>query len=192
MKKICIVLTAVLCLLASNLQAQKGKNKGGGNEKVNIKIKTNNDQVKIKTNGKNDQVKIDIKNKGDHGHEEHGDGHYDNGNHYGQYKNKTVWFFGPGDIYQVHGKSHHERIIIFNQVCVRLTTNIGFLFGLIGDVRIKLDGKKATMKPERYKKIKLEIDLLDADLRLIEIKKNKIKLRLAKLKTENEHGDDND
>ena len=175
MSKICAVLVLLVLFITPDLQAQKNKMKGGGgkNEKVNIKVKTDNVNLKVKTNGKNDKIKVNINDKGGKG---------DNGNHYGHHKNKTVWFFGPGDIYQVKGKNKRERIVIFDQVCIRLTTNIGFMFGLLGDVRIKLDGRKAKLKPAKYKQIKMDLDLLDNDLKLLEIKKNKIKIRLGKLK----------
>ena len=186
MKKIYAILILLALSATTTLHAQKGKNKGGGNnEKVNVKVKTNDSQIKVKTNSKNGQVKIDVKNKGgkdnSDGSPKFKNGH-DNGNHNGHYKNKAVWFFGPGDVYQVRGKNKRERIVIYNQVCIRLTTNIGSLFGLLGNVRIKLDAKKATLKPAKYNRIKMDLDLLDNDLKLLEIKKNKIKLRLGKLK----------
>lgn len=188
MHRIFTILLIVALGTSPYLYSQKGKIKGGGgNQKVNIKVKTNDSQIKVKTNSKNGQVKVDIKDKGGKGGN---DGNFkmkgDNGNHYGHYKNKTVWFFGPGDVYMVSGKPRKQRIIIFDQVCIRLTTNIGFMFGLLGDIRIKLDAKKATLKPARYKQLKMEIDLLDNDLKLIEIKKKKIKLRLAQLKDEDD------
>jgi hypothetical protein len=196
--KIIIILIVAAMAVSPALYAQKGKNKGGGggNNKLNVNVKTNDNHVKVKTNTKNGNVKIDIKDKGGKGNSGNNgnDGNlkfkngHDNGNHYGQYKNKTVWFFGPGDIYMVSGKPRGQKIIIFDQVCLRLTANIGFMFGLLGDIRIKLDAKKATWKPERYNKLKVEIDLLETDLKLIEIKKKKIKMRLAKLK--NDEGKD--
>src|SRR5690348_11919915 len=110
MKKIIVIIIAVAMCISPVLYAQKGKIKGGGgNQKVNIKVKTDEGQVKVKTNKKGD-LKIDVKDKGgkdhhdgDYDHDGRGD-HHDNGNHYGHYKNKTVWFFGPGDIYMVSGK----------------------------------------------------------------------------------------
>jgi hypothetical protein len=185
MNRILTILLIAVLSTSPYIYSQKGKNKGGGNQKVNIKIKTDEGQVKLKTNKKGD-VKIDLKDKGGKDHDgDHGE-HHDNGNHYGHYKNKTLWFFGPGDVYMVSGKPKKERIIIFDQVCIRLSTNIEFMFGLLGNIRIKLDTKKATMKPEKHKQLTLEIGLLENDLKLIEIKKKKIKFRLAQLKKEND------
>ncbi len=175
MKLLPSLLIILSLVIGPMLHAQKGKNKGGGGKgdktKVDIKIKTDQTKIKVKSGGKNDQIKIDIKSKGN-----------DHWKHERRYGNKSViWFFGPGDIYQCKGKSKKQKVIIFDQVCVRLSTNIGFMFGLLGDVRINLDSKKAKMEPKRYKKIKLEIDLLEEELKLIEVKKNKIKIRLGKI-----------
>lgn len=180
-----IAFCAVLALFAApSLHAQKGKNKGGDKNKVNIKVKNDDVKIKIKSGGKNDKVKIDIKSKGDHNM----DGHPDNGWHHGQNKhqfrydkNNVIWFFGSGDIYNCEGKNKKQKIVIFDGVCVRLTTNIGFMFGFLGDIRVNLDAKKPKMKPDRYKKVKIEIDLLEEELKLIEVKKNKIKIRLGRL-----------
>lgn len=185
MKKMCI-LFVVLALFASPvLQAQKGKIKNGGNKnKVNIKIKNNDVKIKVNTNGNGKNNKINIKSNGGNGDF----GHHDNGWHHGENKhqfwygnNHVIWFFGPGDIYNCKGKNKKQKIVIFDVVCVRLTTNIGFMFGFLADIRINLEAKKVKMKPERFNKIKIEIDLLEAELKLIEIKKNKIKIRLGQL-----------
>lgn len=187
MTKLPIILLILAFISSPILHAQKKKNKGGGKNNGDINININIDQ------GKDDKDHNDF--DGDHGKKHKGDhnndGHPDNGWHHGhnkhhkEYGNQTViWFFGPGDIYECKGKGKKEKIVVFDQVCVRLSTNIGFMFGLLGDLRIKLDSKKSKMKPERFDKLKIEIDLLDDELKLIEIKKNKIKLRLKKLKEE--------
>lgn len=186
MRKIACILSLILLITSFPVHAQKGSKggfkKGGGNknEKVNIKIKNDDVKIKVKGNGNKGNVKIDIKNKG------YGP---DNGWHHGHYKhekrygNQTIlWFYGPGDIYGCKGKPRKNRIKIYDGVCIRLGTNIGFMFGLLGNMRVKLDGKKGKWKPERINKLKVEIDLLDEELKLIEIKKNKIKMRLGKLK----------
>ncbi len=178
MNKIWILFVVLAFVTTSALSAQKGKHKGknkGGdksNSNINININIGDD---------------DDDHKGGK-HDHYDDYFHDNGWHHGhhkherKYKNSTViWFFGPGDIYECQGKNKKQKIVIFDQVCLRLTTNIGFMFGLIGDIRLNLDTKKEKMKPERYDKIKIEIDLLDEELKSIEIKKNKIKLRLGTL-----------
>lgn len=195
MKKLWTLFVVLALFAAPSLQAQKGKNKGNDKGKVNVKIKNDDVKIKVKSNGGNDKVKIDIKSKGNDGFNGKGDhnfdGHHDNGWHNGNNRreyfyggNNIIWFFGPGDIYGCRGKNKKQRIVLFDDVCVRLTANIGFMFGFLGDIRINLDAKKAKMKPERYKKIKIEIDLLDEELKLIEIKKKKIKLRLGVLAKE--------
>lgn len=191
MKKIIALLAFVFLLIILPVQAQKG-HKGGGNknEKINIKFKDDDVKIKVKSNGKKGNIKIDIKDKdNDHGHQEDDD-HHDHGWHHGHHKhekrygNQTIlWFYGPGDIYECKGKPRKNRIKVYDGVCIRLGTNIGFMFGLIGDLRIKLDGKKGKWEPERINKLKVEIDLMDEELKLIEIKKNKIKMRLGKLKS---------
>lgn len=186
MKKMACILSCIFLLSSFPLHAQKGNKggfkKGGGNknEKVNIKVKNDDVKIKVKGNGNKGNIKIDIKNKGND---------HDNGWHHGHFKhekrygNKSViWFYGPGDIYGCKGKSRKNRIKIYDGVCIRLGNNIGFMFGLIGNLHVKLDGKKGKWKPDRIKKLKVEIDLMDEELKLIEIKKNKIKMRLGQLK----------
>lgn len=195
MKKLILMLVCLVALGLHTLHAQKVKIKGGGDKnKVNIKVKDDQFKVKIKTGGKNDKVKVDIKSNNHGGNGDQGKhGWYGPGNSdFGHSRGNIWWFYGPGDIYLVQGKKKKQKIIVFNQVCVRLSTNITFMFGLLGDIRIKLDGKKAKMKPGRYKKLKIEIDLLDDELRLIEIKKKKIKLRLGILNEDNEDNDGNE
>ncbi len=188
MKKLHIFILILAFIAAPVLHAQKKKNKGGGNNKGDINININLDQGKgDKDKDKDhddDDRDHDGKHKGDHNNDGHSDnGWHNKGNH--KYKNNDIiWFFGTGDIYNCKGKNRKQRIVIYDNVVVRLGTNIGFMFGLLGDIRINLDNKKAKLGPERYKKIKIEIDLLDNELKIIEIKKQKIKLRLAKLNKE--------
>jgi len=184
MRIVSYIILVFLLLINTELHSQRGhkgdgsKKGGGKKEKADIKIKNDNVHIKVKSNG-NNSVKI----KGNNG----GPGH-DNGWHHGHHKhekhygpNTILWFYGPGDIYAVKGKDKKQKIVVFDGVCIRLGKNIGFMFGMIGNIRLKLDSKKGKWKPEKVKKMKVEIDLLEEELKLIEIKKNKIKVRLGKL-----------
>jgi hypothetical protein len=186
MKQLYIYSLILALIAAPAIYAQKGKHKGGGNKKGDVNININIDQSKGGHDHDHDGDKKHHGHEGDQGHDgDHNDNGWHNGHHKREhvYKGNTIFcFFGPGDIYNCKGKNKKERIVVYDDVCVRLGTNITFMFGMLGDIRIKLDGKKAKMEPERYKKLKIEIGLLDDELKVIEIKKQKIKLRLAKLK----------
>jgi len=190
MKKLHILILILAFIAAPVIHSQKHKNKGGGKNNGDLNININIDQGKGDKDHDFGDGGHNGKFKGDHNN----DGHPDNGWHHGHNKHQkeyggqtVIWFFGPGDIYECKGKGRKDRIIVYDQVCIRLTTNIGFMFGLLGDLRVKLDSKKAKMKPERFDKLKIEINLLDEELKLIEIKKNRIKLRLKKLKEEKDN-----
>jgi hypothetical protein len=197
MKKTAFILLILALVISPALHAQKGKNKGGGNGKgggnkkgdIHIDINIGSNKGNKGNDHQDDHGKPNNPWKGDHNNDGHPDNGWHNGHSKGNHKygnNTILWVFGPGDIYNCKGKDKKERIKIYDGVCLRLSTNIGFMFGLLGDIRIQLDGKKAKLGPERYKKIKVEIDLLDEELKIIEFKKQKIKIRLAKLNKEKE------